>query len=52
MILVNGCSGIGVGYSTEVGCYNPIELAEEIERLLDQESEKTAEKPSKEPLDH
>jgi len=51
MILVNGTAGIGVGYSTEIACYNPIELAEEIERLLDLESEKTAEKPSKEPLD-
>ena len=30
MILVNGAKGIGTGYSTDVSCYNPLEIVENI----------------------
>jgi DNA topoisomerase-2 len=26
MVLVNGCKGIGTGFSTEIMCYNPVEI--------------------------
>ena len=27
MVLVNGCQGIGTGWSTHIPCYNPRDLA-------------------------
>lgn len=35
MILVNGSKGIGSGFSTEVLCYNPLNIIENIYRFLD-----------------
>ena len=34
MILVNGCNGIGTGFSTKIPCYNPVELIEYISAKL------------------
>ena len=34
MILVNGCRGIGTGFSTNVMCYNPIDLIQFVKSLL------------------
>ena len=34
MILVNGCNGIGTGFSTKIPCYNPADLIEYISALL------------------
>jgi len=34
VILVNGCDGIGTGYSTDIPCYNPKEIVENIVRML------------------
>lgn len=28
MVLVNGCKGIGTGFSTEILCYNPVDIIE------------------------
>ena len=38
MILVNGSKGIGTGFSTEVLCYNPIEIIDHIYKLLNNET--------------
>lgn len=35
MILVNGCEGIGTGYSTSIPPFNPLDIIENIERKLD-----------------
>ena len=35
MILVNGASGIGTGYSTSIPCYNPLDIINNIEKLLE-----------------
>ena len=35
MILVNGCSGIGTGWSTSIPCYNPIDIIKCINNILD-----------------
>ncbi len=35
MILVNGSTGIGTGYSTDIPCYNPIDLVTSLTDLLD-----------------
>ena len=35
MVLVNGISGIGTGYSTYIPPYNPIEIISNIHRILD-----------------
>lgn len=37
MVLVNGCSGIGTGFSTNIPKYNPIEICENLLRMLDGE---------------
>jgi DNA topoisomerase-2 len=37
MILVNGTKGIGTGFSTDVPCYNPLDLVKNIRRLLEEE---------------
>jgi DNA topoisomerase II len=34
MVLINGCKGIGTGFSTEILCYNPIEIIEYIMNQL------------------
>lgn len=34
MVLVNGTSGIGTGFSTNIPSYNPMEIMDNIERLL------------------
>ena len=41
MILVNGATGIGTGYSCDVPCYQPIEVIAYIEALLNSESPKS-----------
>jgi len=35
MVLVNGCEGIGTGWSTSVPSYNPGEIAENLLKLMD-----------------
>ena len=40
LILINGTSGIGTGYSTEIPPYNPEDIRENIKRLLDGKSMK------------
>ena len=37
MILVNGATGIGTGYSTYIPCYNPLDIIDNIEKLIDNE---------------
>lgn len=34
MVLINGASGIGTGYSTQVPCYNPMDVAANVRRLI------------------
>ena len=34
-VLVNGAAGIGTGYSTNVPCYNPMDLIKNIKRLFE-----------------
>jgi len=34
MILINGCDGIGTGWSTSIPCYNPRDIITNIKRLL------------------
>ena len=34
MILVNGSKGIGTGFSTDIMCYNPLQLIEYLENML------------------
>ena len=35
MILVNGTSGIGTGFSTDIPCYNPLDIIENLLLLMD-----------------
>jgi len=37
MVLVNGCSGIGMGWSTDIPNYNPRDIVENLKRLLNGE---------------
>jgi DNA topoisomerase-2 len=37
MVLVNGACGIGTGFSTNIPCYNPIDIINSIKKLLKQE---------------
>jgi len=39
LILVNGCEGIGTGYSTSIPCYNPKDVVENLRRLLNNENQ-------------
>lgn len=49
MILVNGCSaGIGTGWSSNIPCYNPLELIECIKIWLDTDGEIFVEDPDNE----
>lgn len=34
MVLVNGCDGIGTGYSTSVPNFNPREIVDNLRRLM------------------
>lgn len=34
MVLINGAEGIGTGWSTNIPCYNPIDIVENIRRLM------------------
>jgi DNA topoisomerase-2 len=34
MILVNGSEGIGTGYSTNIPCYNPVDIVENLKLLI------------------
>jgi DNA topoisomerase-2 len=40
MILVNGSKGIGTGYSTDIMCYNPVDIIQYIRAKLETPSEK------------
>jgi len=42
MLLVNGSKGIGTGFSTEIPCYNPVELIKYIRNKLDNNIEECA----------
>jgi DNA topoisomerase-2 len=35
MILVNGAVGIGTGFSTNIPCYNPLDIVQILEKMLD-----------------
>jgi len=37
MILVNGAEGIGTGWSTNIPCYNPVDVVANIRRLMNEE---------------
>ncbi|KAI0706215.1 DNA topoisomerase [Cytidiella melzeri] len=39
MILVNGAEGIGTGWSTNVPCYNPVDIVNNIRRLMANEEQ-------------
>jgi DNA topoisomerase-2 len=39
MILVNGTKGIGTGFSTDIMCYNPIQIIQYLENMLRNEKE-------------
>lgn len=45
MILVNGCSGIGTGYSTFIPPYNPIDIIENLLRVLNDDLDPLPMKP-------
>jgi DNA topoisomerase-2 len=34
MILVNGCDGIGTGWSTNIPCFNPLDICDNLKRKL------------------
>jgi DNA topoisomerase-2 len=40
MVLVNGTSGIGTGFSTNIPCHNPTDIIENIYRMMDGEKPK------------
>jgi len=37
MILINGCQGIGTGWSSKVPCYNPLDIVKNIKHLINNE---------------
>ena len=41
MVLVNGCEGIGTGFSTKIPPYNPLDVINNLYRLLDGKKVKT-----------
>ena len=47
MLLVNGSEGIGTGYSTNIPCYNPVDIIANLNKLIDSngEAELTPMKP-------
>tara|TARA_B100001248_G_scaffold253103_1_gene229978 strand:- start:415 stop:1887 length:1473 start_codon:yes stop_codon:yes gene_type:complete len=40
MILVNGSEGIGTGFSTKIPCYNPLDIVDNLKRLLNDKDTK------------
>lgn len=40
MILVNGSEGIGTGFSTKIPCYNPLDIVDNIKRLMNDKDTK------------
>lgn len=34
LVLINGCEGIGTGYSTNIPCFNPEDIIKNIERIM------------------
>ena len=47
MILVNGATGIGTGYSTDIPCFNPVDVIENIKLLLENQKNGTNNKLKK-----
>jgi DNA topoisomerase-2 len=45
MVLVNGCSGIGTGYSTNIPCYNPKDIIANLLRVLEDDVDPLPMKP-------
>ena len=45
MVLVNGCSGIGTGYSTNIPCYNPTDIIANLLRVLEDDVDPLPMKP-------
>ena len=41
MILVNGAAGIGTGYSTNIPCFNPVDVIQNIKILLENQKNST-----------
>jgi DNA topoisomerase-2 len=39
MVLCNGCTGIGSGFSTEIACYNPMEIVDNLKHMMEGEYE-------------
>merc|ERR1711871_1315678 len=39
MVLVNGTEGIGTGFSTKIPCYNPLDIVDNIYRLMDDKTQ-------------
>ena len=39
MLLVNGSEGIGTGYSTNIPCYNPVDIISNLNKLIDSNGE-------------
>ena len=37
MILINGCQGIGTGWSSKIPCFNPKDIIDNIKRLIKNE---------------
>lgn len=38
LILVNGCEGIGTGFSTKIPCFNPLDIINNIKKMLNDET--------------
>nr|QBK87264.1 MAG: DNA topoisomerase II [Marseillevirus LCMAC201] len=49
MLLVNGCCGIGTGYSSDVPAFNPLDLVEWIKLWLESDSSDDVEYPELQP---
>jgi DNA topoisomerase-2 len=49
LVLINGAAGIGTGYSTNVPCYNPHDVAASMRALIDAEDPLTADVPKLHP---
>ena len=37
MILINGCEGIGTGFSTKIPCYNPVDIVNNLKNMMNGE---------------
>lgn len=49
LILINGSTGIGTGFSTNIPCYNPLDICRNIKLLLMDDTVMTNELPALEP---